>query len=151
MHIHQSLLLFIAIVFVCDACSCLKNCKNIEIKAQSEKTWHVGPSCVGGAGVKSISVASTDKSGFKVVTSQNYPDGYFLVKGSSVSDDDGLTSMTCWNMNNGSRNNPVKTEGADIFVTIRCTNLILPCPILYNIEFSCDSMAPLGFAGNNEL
>ena len=151
MHTHQSLLLFVALVSVCDACSCLNNCKNIEIKALSEKTWHVGPSCSRGAGVKSISVASTDKSGFKVSTTKNYPDGYYLVQGSSVSDDGELTSMTCWNMNTGFRNRPVEIEGADIFVTIRCTNFILPCPILYNIEFSCDSMVPLEFAGNNEL
>ena len=52
MHTHQSLLLFVALVSVCDACSCLKNCKNIEIKALSEKTWHVGPSCSAALGLK---------------------------------------------------------------------------------------------------
>ena len=123
-------------------CSCGDHCKNIEIPAWSAMTWHIGSSCSGGAGLSNIDVSSTDDSGFTVTTSKHFPDREYLVRLSTVSTDSdgnkGIHPFTCWHTGRHMRN---ITPQGDLFVTIKCKNWFMPCPLLYRIEFMCESMS----------
>ena len=146
-------LLFLSLLITVSAdCRCGKDCLRTEISAQSEKTWHLGEGCRAGARVHHISVEAVDGSGIRVLTREDPLAKKYFAAASAVpetSKDDGvinllfkqyLAGFTCLSL--GSKAKGVG-GGRDIFVTIQCTNLWHPCPVLYDIALTCENPNPL--------
>ncbi|CAF0967507.1 unnamed protein product [Adineta steineri] len=111
----------------CDCRFCLDN---VTMNANSERSFSLKNPCQAGtaAAVSSLNVQSKDGSGFQIYTKDDPSELSYYTAGSINS------TVTCFNKGSGFNVGGVKSQ---IYVVIRCKELLRSCSLHYSISLIC--------------